>query len=93
MRHVMNDATIPRLDLDGLDPFVLVEIGFDDNILVGHCAGGFDWHRLRELEDGIRLADEPALRKCRGLRGVALVACLPAAIDPGKQVLLLGGGQ
>lgn len=83
---MMDDAPVARLHFDGLHPFVFGEIRFDDDVLIGHYAGRLDRHRLGELKDGIRLADQPALIKLEWLGSVAAIPSRLASGDPVEQV-------
>ena len=60
-QHVMNDTRISWPDLDRLNPVILVQVGFDHDVLIRHRAGRFDLYGLGEFEFGIWLSDQPAI--------------------------------
>ena len=71
--------------LGRLDPAVLLEIGRDAEVDVGHRPLGRDVIGLGHLEDDVGLADRPAFGKRPWAAAGPWVAQRRALIDPGQQ--------
>ena len=86
--QVMDDRRIPRPHLRCPDPDVLLELGVDHEVLVGHRPLGGDLDLLGQGDHQVGGRDAPALDIVRRLGQVARVALGRPGGDPGGDRLL-----
>ena len=85
VQRVMQDAVVARLDLDGRDELVLVQVGGQHETAEQVAAGRADGHLLGHGQHQVRLAELPALDEFPRRWGVLGIALRNAAVRPGRQ--------
>src|SRR5262245_23526232 len=89
----MHHLAVAWAGLRRLHPAVLLEAGIDDEALVGQHPRRWHLEFVFHLEDGVRLADPPALWPLHRSRQVTVIALGTALLDPGQQCIALFLGQ